>query len=183
MKYTKYVVGLVVVLVVIFFSVRFLNPAVPTPVTAVGDTSNSAKIAQIVLNGGSVATTTSNSVWGSLFNGDSTSRIVQDVYYSISGLETNIVVQLVVATSTAPTSTPTQAASLTTFNSGFLSTSTTMIYVSTSTAGAMGTAPGYRIWPSGTYLNFTASSTQLLGTTTTLTGSGIVGVKYVPGAN
>lgn len=178
MKYIKYIVGAIVVLVVVFFGVRLLNPSVP--VTAVGDISNSAKIAQIVLNGGSAATTTVNTIFASLFNGDSNGRVIQEVYYNISGLETNYFGSLLIGTSTLPTGLATTS---TMYNSGNLATSTVVIYNASTSPGASGTTAALRLWPSGTYLNFTSSSTQTSGTTTTLTGSGIIGVKYVPNAN
>lgn len=146
---------------------------------ATGDTQSTSKISQIVMNGGSSATTTVNSAWASLYNGDSNARIIQDIYYSISGLETNFYGSLLAGTSTTA-GTLIGVSSI--FNSGILSTSTTMIYTSTSTSGAMSTAPGFRVWPAGTYLNVIASSTVTSGTTTTLTGTGIIGVKYAVSA-
>jgi hypothetical protein len=143
----------------------------PTP----GVTNTTQRIASINLTGGSgTPTTTANTVWCSLYNSDANDRVITALDFSLFGVETNEYVNLLVGTTTTAGSTTLES----NFVSTQVSTSSPLAeYYSSSTVAANNWGTAW-VWPTGSYLNWVASSSKSNGTTTTV-ANGICKASYM----
>ncbi len=167
------VAGLVASLVVLHFAPSKVMQATGTPV---GSTFNTAKVAMInwtfaaVTGANGVATTTS------VFNGDSSDRIIQAVQFDCSAVGTSNTAytgaglrSLILKAATTSTSAPNIVSNTNVVFSSDIATTSADVYLATTTPGLTGTVP-FRRWASGSYLSFFSNATNTAACT--------IGVTY-----
>lgn len=142
---------------------------------AVGDTNSTSRIAQCSLD---LSTTTSSTISGTgcLLNGDGRDRIITsiDIYGSSLTTSTSNGTGVKNLTWNVATSTGVYTPDGTKVLSTSVSTTTPILYVSSTTPGTIGIAATNdyaRTWATGTYLNVLQNATS--------TASGIIVVRYI----
>jgi hypothetical protein len=154
--YLKVIIGVLAVLAV---AGAYFYPIAKEKATlgATGDTNSSHRLNSIVFTGS--ATTT----FASFYNNDATDRIItsEDFYYAGVASTSQLVISA--ATSTSPYG----LNSNTNYSANWATLTSSPQYTASTTITS-----AYRVWPSGTYLNFISN-----GTTTS--GSGQIAVRYI----
>ncbi len=160
---SKIVISVLSAIVVVLYAYILFHSGVtklvaaPSPTGTTGTTQFVAQ--QVFLN--------STTTWASFFNGGG-DRIISDVYtVNIAGGTTTVTLQL--ATSSTPDAIRDVNGSNNTNLIFSLLTGSSTSYMSTSSTNQMSNTPAVRIWPTGSYLDFS-------GATGTMTG--VIGVRY-----
>lgn len=167
-KTSKIVTGLLVACLAFMYVYILMHPTTTVTLggasSATGTTFGTARIAAGVYN--ATFSATGSDVIFSALNTDSTDRVITSVVGTFSGPLS--ITSLYMATSTSATATTTTSYIL---NNGVSSANSLFLLSTTSPTLVSASGDQYRIWPTGTYLNF------MLGTTSTTTG--MIGVTYL----
>lgn len=150
------------------------DQVVPQGTSPVGTTFNSAKIAEIVWSLSAITGTST-----SILNTDSNDRIVESVIYDcntvgssntayVGGGLAALLFKIATTSTSAPATLPTTAQFVLATQ---VSTSSTDLYVASSTPGTTGERVPNRIWASGSYLTFYSNATN--------TAQCVIAAKYL----
>jgi len=166
-----------------FFSGLTVHELTPAPAAQVqqvgsptGSTFNTAKIAMINWTIAAVSGSNGSATTTSLYNGDSSDRIIQSVQFDCASVGTSKtaytgagLANLIFTAATTSSSAPAAITNANVVLSTSVSTSSTELYVSTTTPGLTGSA-FVRRWASGSYLTFASNATNTAACT--------IGVSY-----